>query len=79
MGKVIETKETHLSNLKTTNKANIRITWGHENTPRKKKNNKRRKLIIIQMKKKLLQTNMIQIIFQIHHDVLVENNHIQQS
>lgn len=30
-------------------------------------------------KKKLLQTNMIQIIFQIHHDVLVENNHIQQS
>lgn len=52
MGKVIETKETH----QTTNKANIRITWGHENTPRKK-NNKRRKLIIIQMKKKKTPTN----------------------
>lgn len=37
VGKVTETKETHLSNLKTTNKVNIRITWGHENTPRKKK------------------------------------------
>lgn len=57
MGKVTETKETHLSNLKTTNKVNIRITWGHENTPRKKTNNKRRKLLIRQIKKKKAPIN----------------------